>query len=366
MVASKKKFFILYLVCAFILSGCFPTDKRATIINEEEEIDSLQVLDEHVDLQLTDKVKIQGTVNIDFSQEFYNYQTNYYQFTKDDLMIIDSVLATDGEVYREEHNDFFYELYQLNDSKASIYPAILDYSKIGREWNFLVTSLLQVDNIYNLSSFDSDPYDLEQVTIAHAIKQANEVIEKLSLETMGDPQVFTLDFNILSEINQLRLKVKTELDQFDEHDQGQLLVYQLGIEGIPMGNGSFSLDNDGVFPYNGSNMIFIYTEDGLTWLSIDDAFARPVEKEEITNHISFEELQSLIIQEYGQIIGINAIVIDDIRIALLPEIKNIENFSFELKPYYQVRIISERSSGDKESTIMTIDYYSLSNGERYK
>lgn len=365
----NKGFLLLYFV-TILLSGCFPSEKRNNISIKEVtgNIDSQGIIDEQVDIELTDLISIKGQVNINQAQALNTYQIDYRQFTDVDLSSIDSDLVANGEVYREEASEFFYEKYNLAGVQAEIYPSVLNYTNNYRgekEWDFLVSTLLLNENIYNLPSFDEAAQDLEHVTVLNAIQQADEIIDKLEVETLATPQVFTIDDAMLTAVNQLDLGAKTDLSLFDEHDQAQMLVYQLALDGIPFGKSVFSMGQEQNFSYNGGKIVFIYTEDGLTWLSMSDVFSKESVRTELLDQISYEDLQNRIINEYDQIIGLESIIVNDIQVVLLPRIQDSDNFVFDLQPYYQISIESKQTSGDKDISSNFYDYYSVSNGERY-
>lgn len=367
LLGNKQLVFIQYLLVILLLSGCFPIEKRASVsIEEKNSSEAPSVVNDYIELQLTDRIQINGKVDFDLNQTFYSTQARYYQFTQDDLALIDSDLVASGNLYREDMNGFYYEHYSDIESQGTIFPSSLDYSKnIPGEWNFLVSALIMESNIYNLSSFEAPSRDLENLTISNAIQQADEILESLAIETLGKPQVITLDDKLLSEVNDLDLNVKTEGELFKTGFQGQMLVYQIAMNGVSMGEQEFQINNGGSFSHSGGKLVFIYTEEGLIWASLNDVYDNEIQQTEISDKITFEDLKALIIEEYDSILGIDSLVIDDIRIVLLPSIKDIDTFSFEINPYFQVKVKAEQTKDGEKYISSFFDYYSITNGARF-
>lgn len=367
LLGNKQLVFIQYLLVILLLSGCFPVEKRASVsIEEKNSSEAPSVVNDYIELQLTDRIQINGKVDFDLNQTFYSTQARYYQFTQDDLALIDSELVVNGNVYREDMNGFYYEHYSDIESQGTIFPSSLDYSKnIPGEWNFLVSALIMESNIYNLSSFEAPSRDIENLTVSNAIQQADEILESLAIETIGKPQVITLDDKLLSEINDLDLNVKTEGELFNTDFQGQMLIYQLAMNGVPLGENEFQIKNSESFFHNGGKLVFIFTEEEVVWVSLKNIYDKEIQQIEISEKISLEDLKLLIIEEYDSILGIESLVIEDIRIALLPSIQDIDNFIFEINPYFQVKVKVEQTKDGEEYISSFFDYYSLNNGARY-
>lgn len=188
-------------------------------------------------------------------------------------------------------------------------------------------ALLQGTGSSQLSQeFSSD--DLSSLSSEEAKKQVEKVLQGLSLETYGQPEVYALSADRLNELaNQNRSTTKMEdlakMDSdsyshvYSSDDEVYILRYRAALNGIPVTGSSYQ-DGSSDSYYSGSTVEAWVSNKGIMRFNVSLAVYTPTPAQESQTIVPLDEALNKAADKYSQVITDSTISIRKIRLEYVP------------------------------------------------
>ena len=342
---------LLSMLVMYSLSGCFPTGKRKAELPSElfenvEEITLLAQIPEEIVSYEAEMVHIDARVDVpDSVDKLHILTATGKQFRYEDIQ---GILSGD-ETFEQDMNvpDKGTQVFAgSNGGLMTIQPGAVYYIS-GRshlkQYNLVLNRGMSLDDRYvNNGIFTKE--EIEGFSRQEVIEMARQQLQKIGIDSVGDPKVAALDFETLTKAYEnLEGIFPKEHVAFDREDEGYYLVFRCEYKGIPLLAQNYYLRDKALC--SGSFIEMIVTRSGIQKLLAKGIYDLQ-EKEECAETLyDFNRMIAAIKAKYQDIMLQEPVTVNRIELIYAPDVVAVNPMVYELSPCWAVYVNKAYTDG---------------------
>lgn len=217
----------------------------------------------------------------------------------------------------------------------------------------------------DLNVFSDD--DLTFMTKSDAVTICTDILDKLSINYLDNPEIYSLDYEGLKLkydealndeylSNLINIGKIPSKDNWSKDDEGYFIIFTTKIGDLPLSSIGYD-DKNTTYSVEGSQIICFVNKDGLDSIkSQGNIYTKTSTMDSPSNLISLEESVEILKSKYENIILTNENVIEEISLQYIPCIKDIQSIDDSLlateyyfKPAWVFKIKSNLPDDDRST-----------------
>ena len=348
---KKVTVLILTILCAFIITGCFPDGENksnASIENSEfnsEEIPKTinETLEENL---IVDADVIIPTVAdwkiIETKLKIWDNKLVENAFLKDKT--INEKQEKDSAI-NKELKDYYYAM--KDGSSLVIGPGnVRFYEKKGMDlpYSFFIrggTPFLDEDIGEKFKKESLDNVNKDQ-----SIELVKDKLKNLGVETIGEPSVHAMDMETLNNnTNFNATPVKGEIHRWEKNEEAYVISFYIQNNSVPITQiGYMTASGFGI----GTRIIAVVGERGLLSFELLYAYEPESVVEDNSKIIPLDVVFNTIKEKYKNVLLTDPITINEIRLEYFPIVLDFANLKYKLTPMWVFKANQKTTAEDKK------------------
>lgn len=351
-ICMKKIKLTLAVLIAFLMTGCYPSGEKllSTEDNEaiSEQIEDIVSGNENLDVDVTLAESIMEVPIIDVTIRTWDKEGIK------NLLLDGKSISEKFDTPSDDFPDEFINVYLTEDNWwLSI--------ESGR-FNFFDQEFVYAGFIswFDQAVEENLPDSLEGFPKEDAIKEATDMLDKLDIKYIGEPDIYAVPFEkINEELSEPGLNTDPLTQTKD--DEFYVLYFPLQYEGIPISTQSEKIMGTGKSS-KGTYIQAIVSRHGLVLLKCNGIFDEKYEKgESVSINVSAENALNTLIKSYSHGVITKPTTIADCRLVYFPT--DMKEHTYTCSPFWEFTVYSYVESLDQ--TLKDYEYIDAQTGMIY-